>query len=81
MAETRQQVTLRKIRNGLRKQKAEVERVLQEEKDKVWEILNRKEGEAGYKGGEELDAGYYYAPYIPQVHKVPNTLLGIDTTA
>lgn len=68
MAETKQQVTQRKIRNGLRKQAA----VIQYEKEKIWEILKRGSdwNGVGYKGGPEEDTGSFYCPYVPIMKKV-----------
>ena len=57
MHETRHQVTQRKIRNGLRKQKAKVDIQHQTE---IWDALK---GE--HTKWQELDAGYFYCPYIP----------------
>ena len=57
MHETRHQVTQRKIRNGLRKQAEKI----WNEKMKVWEILKRDTTKKAF----EVDAGYFYCPYIP----------------
>lgn len=58
--ETKQQVTQRKIRNGLRKQAEAV----QKEKEKVWDILKTDTSKSN-KVIIGRSEGYYYCPYIP----------------
>ena len=61
MHETKQQVTQRKIQNGLRKQAEKI----WAEKMKVWDILKTDHTVPKYTGGRTKSGGYYYCPYIP----------------
>ena len=64
MAETRQQITQRKIRNGLRKQAEAVQRG----KEKIWDIL-KTDLEADLEEDVESDDPWTttttYSPYMP----------------
>ena len=59
MSETKLEITQRKIRNGLRKQK---EAVLKE-KMNVWDILKTDHTKLAW--GVTDSGAYYYCPYIP----------------
>ena len=76
MAETRLEITQRKIRNGLRKQREAVER----EQMEMWEILKTDHTEPKVKFLDSDDVGYYYCPYIP-IMKPGSYVIDWDTTA
>lgn len=59
MSETKQQVTQRKIRNGLRKQAEKV----WAEKMKVWDAL--KTDHTKQKWHVTEGGGFFYCPYVP----------------
>ena len=74
MYETKQQVTQRKIRNGLRKQAEKIQR----EKDKVWDILKEDPSSTETTFHIDNDVNSYYMWHVPVLR---NSVIDWETTA
>ena len=74
MYETKQQVTQRKIRNGLRKQAEKIQR----EKDKVWDILKEDPNKRTGWPAIDNDVNSYYMWHVPVLR---NSVIDWETTA
>lgn len=78
MHETKQQVTQRKIRNGLRKQAAKI----QAEKEKVWDILKTDTSQPRFgvaRFDNDIVSYYPYRFYYPQ--QTGMSIIDLETTA
>lgn len=75
MYETKQQVTQRKIRNGLRKQAEAIQR----EKEKVWDILKEDPNKrTGWPAIDNDVNSYYMSAYVPVMG---DSVINWETTA